>query len=139
MYWLAKTEPESFSYADLERLGGDKWNGVRNFVALRHMRNMQPGDLVFIYHTGKEKAIVGIAKVTSLPYPDPEAEDSRYIVVDMAPKEELARPVTLKEIKTSQRFNDWELVTQSRLSVMPVSAENWQRVLTLAASLPAGS
>lgn len=131
-YWLAKTEPDTFNYADLEQLGKDRWNGVRNFVALRHMRQMQPGDLVFIYHTGKEKAIVGIAEVVSPPYPDPESDDSRFIVVDFIPKQLLARPVTLKEIKTSQKFSDWELVTQSRLSVMPVSADNWQKILVLA-------
>jgi predicted RNA-binding protein with PUA-like domain len=131
-YWLAKTEPDSFSYADLEQLGKDRWNGVRNFVALRHMRQMQPGDLVFIYHTGKEKSIVGIAEVVSLPYPDPESADSRFIVVDFIPQQLLARPVSLKEIKTSREFSDWELVTQSRLSVMPVSADNWQKILSLA-------
>ena len=131
-YWLAKTEPESFSYADLVRLGRDAWNGVRNFVALRHMRQMQPGDLVFIYHTGREKAIIGIAEVASLPYPDPEAEDSRFIVVDVAAKELLPRPVSLREVKTSRQFDDWELVTQSRLSVMPVSPDNWQKILTIA-------
>ncbi|KYZ78233.1 ubiquinol-cytochrome C reductase [Anaerosporomusa subterranea] len=131
-YWLAKTEPDTFSYADLERLGKDRWNGVRNFVALRHMRQMQPGDMVFIYHTGKEKAIVGIAEVVSLPYPDPESDDSRFIVVEFIPKRWLTRPVTLKEIKTSQAFADWELVTQSRLSVMPVSVDNWQKILVLA-------
>ncbi|MDF2499501.1 MAG: putative protein family [Anaerosporomusa subterranea] len=131
-YWLAKTEPDTFNYADLERLGKDRWNGVRNFVALRHMRQMQPGDMVFIYHTGKEKAIVGIAEVVSLPYPDPESDDSRFIVVEFIPKRWLTRPVTLKEIKTSQAFADWELVTQSRLSVMPVSVDNWQKILVLA-------
>jgi predicted RNA-binding protein with PUA-like domain len=98
------------------------------------MRQMQPGDQVFIYHTGKEKAIVGIAEVASLPYQDPEAEDSRFIVVDVIPRKLLAHPVTLKEIKASQTFDDWELVTQSRLSVMPVSAENWHKVLELAAN-----
>lgn len=131
-YWLAKTEPDTFSYADLERLGKDRWNGVRNFAALRHMRQMQPGDLVFIYHTGKEKAITGIAEVISRSYPDPDSEDSRFIVVDFTPKQWLTRPVTLKEIKQSQEFNNWELVTQSRLSVMPVSTEHWQKVLALA-------
>ena len=130
-YWLAKTEPETFSYADLEKLGRDRWNGVRNFVALRHIRQMQPGDQVFIYHTGKEKAIVGIAEVVSLPYPDPDADDPRFIVVDLTPRQPLARPVTLKEIKTSEQFSDWELVTQSRLSVMPVSAENWKKIMAM--------
>lgn len=133
-YWLAKTEPETFSYSDLERLGKDRWNGVRNFTALRHMRQMQPGDQVFIYHTGKEKAIVGIAEVASQPYQDPVEDDPRFIVVDVIPKQPLARPVTLKEIKTSQAFGEWELVTQSRLSVMPVSEENWHKVLEFAAN-----
>lgn len=131
-YWLAKTEPDTFSYTDLERLGRDRWNGVRNFTALRHMRQMQPGDQVFIYHTGREKAIVGIAEVISHSYPDPESDDSRFIVVDFMPTQALPRPVSLKEIKTSQEFNDWELVTQSRLSVMPVTAEHWQKILAMA-------
>lgn len=131
-YWLAKTEPDSFSYADLARLGKDRWNGVRNFAALRHIGRMQPGDLVFIYHTGKEKAIVGIAEVASWPYSDPEAADSRFLVADFVPRQLLKRPVSLKEIKTSREFNDWELVTQSRLSVMPVSAATWQKIIRLA-------
>ncbi|MDU4961210.1 MAG: EVE domain-containing protein [Sporomusaceae bacterium] len=131
-YWLAKTEPDSFSYADLVKLGRDRWNGVRNFTALRHIGNMHPGDQVFIYHTGKEKAIVGIAEVVSQPYPDPEAEDSRFIVADFIPRQALPRPVSLKEIKANRQFDNWELVTQSRLSVMPVSATDWQTILDLA-------
>ena len=133
-YWLAKTEPDTFSYADLEQLNRDRWNGVRNFAALKHMRQMQPGDQVFIYHTGKEKAIVGIAAVVSTAYPDPDAEDVRFIVVDFAPVRLLDRPVTLKEIKISHDFTTWELVTQSRLSVMPVSVENWHKVIAISRS-----
>lgn len=125
-YWLAKTEPESFSYADLERLGQDRWNGVKNFAALKHMKNMELGDLVFIYHTGKEKAIVGVAEVVSKAYPDPSETDKRFIVVDVKPCYPLDRPVTLKEIKSNPVFQEWELVRQSRLSVMPVSKEHWQ-------------
>lgn len=138
-YWLAKTEPDSFNYADLERLGKDRWNGVRNFVALRHMRQMQPGDLVFIYHTGKEKAVIGIAEVVSHPYPDPDSEDSRFIVVDFTPQQRLKRPVGLKEIKASPIFAGWELVTQSRLSVMPVSADHWQTIIAWSENAPAGN
>lgn len=131
-YWLAKTEPESFSYADLEKLGQDRWNGVKNFVALKHMRNMELGDLIFIYHTGKEKAIIGVAEAVSTAYPDPNETDGRLVVVDVKPRYPLDRPVTLKEIKSNALFQDWELVRQSRLSVMPVSEEHWKAIHTRA-------
>jgi len=124
-YWLAKTEPESYSYADLERLGRDRWNGVKNFAALKHIGTMEPGDLVFIYHTGKEKAIVGVAEVVSSAYPDPTETDERFIVIDIEPRYRLDRPVTLKEIKLNTVFQEWALVRQSRLSVMPVTQEHW--------------
>lgn len=131
-YWLAKTEPESFSYADLQQLGHDRWNGVKNFAALKHIKNMKPGDLLFIYHTGKEKAIVGVAEIVSPPYPDPNETDSRFIVVDVEPRYLLSRPVTLKEIKATTAFHSWELVRLSRLSVMPVTQEHWQLVHVIA-------
>lgn len=130
-YWLLKTEPESFSYADLMKLGRDRWNGVRNFTALKHMKEMKPGDLCFIYHTGKAKAIMGVAAIVSLPYVDPAEADERFIVVDIEPRYLLQRPVTLKEIKSSTTFKDWELVRQSRLSVMPVTKQHWQLVHAL--------
>ncbi len=130
-YWLAKTEPESFSYGDLEKLGQDRWNGVKNFAALKHMKQMELGDLVFIYHTGKEKAIIGVAEVISTFYPDPNETDERFIVVDVKPRYPLDRPVTLKEIKSNALFQEWELVRQSRLSVMPVSEEHWNYILEL--------
>ncbi|HOP75816.1 MAG TPA: EVE domain-containing protein [Bacillota bacterium] len=131
-YWLLKTEPESFSYDDLVRSGRERWNGVRNFRALKNMREMHPGDQAFIYHTGKEKAIVGVGQVVSEPYPDPDETDSRYIVIDVAPGYRLNRPVTLKEIKADPAFHEWELVTQPRLSVMPVTPEHWARVHEMA-------
>ncbi|MBP2636526.1 MAG: putative protein family [Firmicutes bacterium] len=131
-YWLAKTEPESYSYADLHHLGRDRWNGVKNFTALKHMGDMNIGDLIFIYHTGKEKAIVGVAEVVSASYPDPAETDSRFIVVDVEPRYQLKRPVTLKEIKADATFEHWELVRLSRLSVMPVTQEHWQLIHTLA-------
>ncbi|QJW45805.1 EVE domain-containing protein [bacterium BFN5] len=131
-YWLAKTEPESYSYEDLERLGRDPWNGVKNFTALKHISNMRPGDLVFIYHTGKEKAIVGVAEVVSQPYPDPTETDKRFIATDVEPRYRLDRPISLKEIKQNPVFDEWELVRQSRLSVMPVTAEHWSLVHSLA-------
>ncbi len=132
-YWLLKTEPDEFSYDDLAKLGRDRWNGVRNFRALAHMRAMAVGDLAFIYHTGKEKAVVGVAEVVAPAYPDPAAGDARFVVVDVAPRRRLQRPVTLGEIKADPAFAAWELVRISRLSVMPVPPEHWQRILNMAA------
>ncbi|TWH45051.1 EVE domain-containing protein [Sporomusa sp. KB1] len=130
--WLAKTEPESFSYADLQHLGRDRWNGVKNFTALKHIKNMRPGDQIFIYHTGKEKAIVGVAEIVSPPYPDPDETDKRFLVVDVEPRYSLDRPVTLKEIKAATTFQKWDLVRQSRLSVMPVTQEHWELIHSMA-------
>ncbi len=130
--WLAKTEPESFSYSDLERLQRDMWDGVRNFTAAKHLGGMRPGDQVLIYHSVSEKAIVGVAEVVSQPYPDPTADDIRFVTVDMIPKYRLPRPVTLSEIKAIPDFAEWELVRQSRLSVMPVSEKRWQLIMKLA-------
>ncbi|AQS60542.1 ubiquinol-cytochrome C reductase [Desulforamulus ferrireducens] len=135
-YWLAKTEPNCYSYADLARLSRDRWDGVRNFKALKYMRAMELGDLVFIYHTGKEKAIVGVAEVVATAYPDPEEQDPRYIVVDVSPRYPLDRPVTLKEIKANPVFGAWELVHQPRLSVMPVSEEHWTLIHHMAKTDP---
>lgn len=125
-YWLMKTEPDEFSYGDLESRGREPWNGVRNFTALKHMRAMQPGDPVLIYHTGNERAVAGVGQVVGDAYPDPEAGDERFVIVDVAPLYRFRRPVTLAEIKADERFADWELVRQSRLSVMPVSEERWR-------------
>jgi predicted RNA-binding protein with PUA-like domain len=124
-YWLMKTEPEEFSYADLERREQEPWSGVRNPTALKHMRAMVEGDLFLFYHTGKERAIVGVGKVIRAAYPDPEAGDPRFVVVDTAPAYRFDRPVTLAAIKADPAFAQWELVRQSRLSVMPVSPEHW--------------
>lgn len=127
-YWLLKTEPESFSYNDLVRLGRDRWNGVRNFAALKNIKQMQPGDRAFIYHTGKEKAIVGVAEVVSQSYPDPEFLDKRWSVIDVAPLYLLKTPVTLRTVKAIPIFADWQLTSQPRLSVLPVSERHWQLV-----------
>lgn len=124
-YWLMKTEPEEFSYTDLESGEREPWDGVRNFTALKHMQAMQVGDLVMIYHTGKEKAIVGVGRVVKPAYPDPGADDERFVVVDVAPAYRFRKPVPLAAVKADGRFADWELVRQSRLSVMPVGAERW--------------
>lgn len=130
--WLLKTEPDAYSYADLERDGGTRWDGVKNNAALKHMRQMRSGDLAFIYHTGKEKALAGVARVTSDPYPDPDLDDPRLVVFDLAPERPLARAVTLAEVKADPVFADFALVRLPRLSVMPVPAALWKRLLKMA-------
>ena len=130
--WLLKTEPENYSYADLEREKRTVWDGLGNALALIHLRQCTPGDLAFIYHTGKERAIVGIATVVSDPYPDPWRDDPKRTVIDVEAVKPLPRPVTLKEIKADGRFADWQLVTHGRLGAMPVSAAHWKAVEKLA-------
>jgi predicted RNA-binding protein with PUA-like domain len=120
-YWLLKTEPSTYSFADLEREKRAVWDGVSNALALKHLRSMKRGDLAFIYHTGDEKQIVGIAEVTGDPYPDPKQKEPRLVVVDLKPRERLARAVTLAEVKGRAEFRDFELVRMGRLSVMPVA------------------
>src|SRR5580658_1388000 len=117
-HWLLKTEPSTYSYADLERDKKAVWDGVSNALALKHLRSMKRGDLAFIYHTGDEKQIVGITEVTSAPYPDPKEKDTRLVVVDFKPQKRLARPVTLSEVKGDAEFRDFELMRIGRLSVM---------------------
>lgn len=127
-FWLLKTEPDTYSYGNLEKAGKDSWDGARNYKAQKYMRSMKPGDMVFIYHTGKERSIIGVAGVISLPYPNPGSLDKNFVMVDVEARYRLARPVTLKEIKAEPSLSDWELVTNSRLSVMPVSEMQWNWV-----------
>ncbi|MEZ5330702.1 MAG: EVE domain-containing protein [Thermoanaerobaculia bacterium] len=130
--WLLKTEPDSYSYADLERDGSTVWDGVTNNAALANIRRVRSGDSVLLYHTGKEKAVVGLARVTSDPYPDPKAESEKIVVFDLAPERPLARPVTLAEIKADETFAEWQLVRVPRLSVMEVPKALERRLLALA-------
>ena len=130
--WLLKTEPTTYSFADLVRAKKAVWDGVSNALALQHLRAMKPGDEALIYHSGKEKAAVGIAKVSAAPYADPKEKDPKLVVVDLVPVRALQTPVTLAAIKADPRFAGWELVRMSRLSVMPVSATQWAAVLKLA-------
>jgi predicted RNA-binding protein with PUA-like domain len=131
-FWLLKTEPEAYAYADLERDGSTVWDGVSNNAALIHIRNMRPGDQALIYHTGDERQAVGLAEVTSAPYADPKLGDAKLAVVDVRPLRRLARPVTLAEVKADPAFADFALVRQGRLSVVPVSPEQWARLLAMA-------
>jgi predicted RNA-binding protein with PUA-like domain len=131
-HWLLKTEPDSYSYANLEKDGKAVWDGVANNAALKHMRSMAKGDEVFIYHTGDEKQIVGIAQVTSGAYPDPKLTDSKMMVIDLKPKRKVKRPVTLAEVKADSRFAGFALVREPRLSIMPVSEEQWEMLMEMA-------
>lgn len=128
-FWLLKTEPSVYSYANLERDKKTTWDGVTNNLALKHIRSMKKGDLAFIYHTGDEKSIVGIAEIVSDAYPDPKAKNEKIVVVDLKPKESLAFPVSLAAVKARQEFADFALVRIGRLSVMPVSPAQWKLLL----------
>ena len=127
-YWLFKEEPEHYSIDQLFKDKRATWSGVSNNLALKHLRSVKKGDQVFYYHTGKEKAVVGVMEVVKDAYPDPEENDERLVVVDVKPVRRLERPVTLAEIKASPKFADFALVRMSRLSVMPVTAEQWKAI-----------
>ncbi|GAB4200446.1 MAG: EVE domain-containing protein [Coleofasciculaceae cyanobacterium] len=131
-YWLLKSEPQEYSYTDLEQAGRSVWDGVKNPLALKYLRTMKLGDEVLIYHTGKERQVVGIGEIISLPYPDPLLNNPLRVVVDIRPVRSLPRPVTLRQIKQDRNFSNFDLIRLPRLSVVPVSAEHWQQILQLA-------
>lgn len=126
--WLLKTEPSDYSFTDLERDGGTTWDGINNNWALKNLRQLRKGDRALIYHTGNERAVVGEARIDSDPYPDPQTEEARLVVVDVAPVRAWQRRVTLAEIKSDPAFADFDLVRFSRLSVVPVPARLWKRL-----------
>jgi predicted RNA-binding protein with PUA-like domain len=130
--WLVKTEPSTYSYDDLAREGRTRWDGVSNNLALIHLRAFSRGDRILIYHTGSEKAIVGMAEAASDPYPDPAAGDPRLVAVDLVPRERLRAPVSLEAMKARKELAALPLLRNSRLSVMPVSAAEWKTLLSLA-------
>ncbi len=126
--WLAKSEPGVYSYTDLERERTTEWNGVHNALALQHLRKMRPGDEVFFYHSGEERAVVGIARVSALPHPDPK-DDRGSWSVEVRPVRRLRGAVPLSELRTDPTLADFTLLRFSRLSVMPVSSAQWRQVL----------
>jgi predicted RNA-binding protein with PUA-like domain len=128
MNWLVKEEPENYSYATFLKDKTTVWAGVRNPVAQRHLREMKKGDRVFFYHTGKEKQIVGTATVARTAYQDPKDKSASLVVVELAAGKPLKRPVTLAEIKADGRFADMPLVRIARLSVQPVTDEQWELI-----------
>ena len=132
--WLVKEEPDNYHYDQLERDGKTVWAGVRNPLAQKHLRSIRKGDRIFYYHTGKEKAVVAVAKALGDAYPDPNDDAGKLFVVDVAPEKKLPRPVTLAEIKADASFAAFPLVRMSRLSVMPVTDAEWTRIEQLAKS-----
>ncbi|XP_024385998.1 uncharacterized protein [Physcomitrium patens] len=131
-YWLLKTEPGEWGWADQEKNGGiSNWDGVRNALAQKHLRSMQLGDHAFFYHSGKGPSVVGVVEVVKVAYPDNTDESGKSCMVDVRALAALPKPVPLSAIKNVEELRDWILLRQSRLSVMPVSPDEWQRVCEL--------
>lgn len=130
-HWLCKQEPSTYNIDTLQKEKNTTWDGVHNNLALKHINAMKKNDLVFFYHSGDEKQIVGIMEITSAPYSNPKEKDKRFVVIDVKYKKRLARPVTLSEIKSNKLFQNWELLRISRLSVMPVSSQIWNEIIKI--------
>jgi predicted RNA-binding protein with PUA-like domain len=131
-YWLVKQEPSDYSWNDFAKDTSTSWTGVRNFAARNNLRRMAKGDEVLFYHSGEDKAVVGIAKVTRIAYRDATAKEGDWSAVDLAPIKPLLRPVTLAEIKAKPQLKNIALVRQSRLSVMPLDAKDFQTIVKMA-------
>lgn len=135
-YWLVKTEPETFSWDDLMKKGKDKWDGVRNYAARGHLKNMKVNDLLLFYHSGENREVVAIAKVVKEHYPDQTSTDivkgeNPWVVVDVAPVKKLKNPVTLNEIKMNKKLKDMILLRIGRLSVQPVKKEEYDEIVKM--------
>ncbi|MGO8764918.1 MAG: EVE domain-containing protein [Limisphaerales bacterium] len=133
-YWLVKSEPEAYSWSQLVADERIAWTGVRNFAARNNLRAMKKGDLVFFYHSVEEKSVVGLARVERESYPDPTAKEGDWAAVDLAPVQALAKPVTLTQIKADPTLKEMALVRLGRLSVSPVTAGQFSRLLALSAT-----
>ena len=132
-FWLVKQEPSSYSWSDFVAEGGTSWTGVRNYTARNNLRKMRKGDEVLFYHSGEEKAVVGIAKVLRTAYRDSTAKEGDWSTIDLAPIKPLRRPVTLREIKGNPRLKGIPLVRQSRLSVMPLDEPAFREIVNMSA------
>ena len=128
MNWLLKEEPTHYSFDDLVRDRKTSWTGVRNPLAQKHLRSIAKGDRIFFYHTGDVKSVVGIARADGAAYPDPADKDGKLYAVDVVPVRKLKAPVTLKSIKADKAFASFPLVRMARLSVMPVTDDEWERI-----------
>ena len=124
--WLFKTEPSVYSFQQLEKDKKTMWDGVANNLALKNLKDIQKGDLIFIYHTGDEKAAVGVARALGGAYPDPSKKDPKLLVVDIEAVKPLAKPVTLAAVKADKKLANFDLVRNSRLSIMKVTDEQWE-------------
>ena len=131
-FWLVKQEPSDYSWADFVADGSTSWTGVRNFAARNNLRRMSKGDHVLFYHSGEDKAVVGIAKVARTAYPDSTAKEGDWSAVDLVPVKPLPQPVTLREIKAKPALKNIALVRQSRLSVMPLGAKEFEFIVRMA-------
>ena len=130
-YWLVKSEPSAYSWDDFVILGRDHWDGVRNYSARNNLKKMSIGDQVLFYHSVNEKSVVGVAEVVREFYPDPTTDDKRWVVVDLVPKMKLKTPVTLEMVKSSKSLVDMVLVRRSRLSVQPVTKEEFDIIINM--------
>ena len=130
-YWLVKSEPGAYSWDDLVKDGQTYWDGVRNYQARNNLRAMAPGDRVLFYHSGSDRQVMGLAEVVSRPYPDPTTDDERWVVVDIVPRRPLDRPVSLAAIKADPKLAEVALVRQPRLSVMPLTKAEFERLIKL--------
>jgi predicted RNA-binding protein with PUA-like domain len=131
-FWLVKQEPSSYSWSDFVAEGGTSWTGVRNYTARNNLRKMRNGDEVLFYHSGEEKAVVGIARVTRTAYTDATAKEGDWSTVDLSPIKPLKQPVTLRDIKANSRLKGIPLVRQSRLSVMPLQESAFREIVNMA-------
>ena len=132
MNWLVKEEPTHYGFDALVKDKEAVWSGVRNALAQKHLRAIKNGDRIFYYHTGDERAVVGIAKAKSDPYPDPEDTSGKYAAIEIAPVKRLPRPVTLAEIKAKPELAEMALVRIGRLSVTPVTGREWEIIMGMA-------
>ncbi len=131
MFWLVKTDPDTYSWDNLVRDGKTIWDGVRNFQARNYIEKMKVGDKLFVYHSQNDKAIMGIAEVIRESFPDPTTDEPSWLAVEVIPLKKLVRPVTLTQLKEHSEFSSFPLIRQSRLSVMPVEKEEFRKICLL--------
>ena len=131
-YWLVKQEPESYSFATFQKEKKTDWTGVRNFTARNNLKEMKVGDKVFYYHSGEERAVVGLAKVSKAAFPDPTADEGSWVAVELEAGKPVKNPVTLAAIKANKKLAEMKLVKLSRLSVSPVTKDEWDEILEMA-------
>jgi len=135
-YWMVKQEPETYSWDDFVGDGRTDWSGVRNYQARNNLRQMKVGDRVLFYHSGKEKAVVGLAEVVKSAYPDPTANDPQWVAVDLKPTKALSTPVPLASIRYDKRLSQLPLIRQSQLSVMPLDKDEFDVIVAMGNSKP---